>query len=170
MYEPIVHSTWICKLIQILKFNVANVEFQFRCQKLQYFKQISFSFLVSRVSLSLQSGLKCPVFIDIFINSFLYVKLLQSGDETNDFTLGAWVVLHFDNIPQLIFIRAYLEEVNEGREQPFHHGGGDQSDEEVQLVREVSVFTLASHYLAGGWAITESYTSDLPFGFMVRAH
>ena len=68
---------------------------------------------------------------------------------------------------QLIFIREYLEDVNEGCETPFHRGGVDQSDEEKQLLKEVGVFALSSHYLAGCWAITESYTSDLPFGFMV---
>ena len=73
-------------------------------------------------------------------------------------------------IVQLIFVRAYLEEVNEGREQFFQRGEGDQLDEEEQLLREVSVYTLASHYFIGSWAITESYTSDLPFGFMVSSY
>lgn len=65
---------------------------------------------------------------------------------------------------QLFFIRAYLEALN----------GVDHvtpredcvSDEE-QILFEVDVFVLASHFVGGVWSIVQCYLSDIQFGYMV---
>lgn len=56
---------------------------------------------------------------------------------------------------RLRFIRAYLDE-NGSKESP------------KKILKEVEVFSLASHFFWSLWSIVNTKTSQIPFGYWVR--
>jgi hypothetical protein len=76
----------------------------------------------------------------------------------------------------LRFIRAYLEaskrkgdDVGDGVKSFCNGSHGADGDVEEEMLLEVGVFALASHYMWGLWAIVQSHISNIQFGYLVSS-